>query len=325
MEQPLISVIVPVYKVEQYLERCVTSIINQTYKNLEILLVDDGSPDRCGEMCDEFAKKDSRIRVIHKENGGLSSARNAGLDIINGEYVGFVDSDDWIESEMYKSMLDLILEYKAQIVCCGIKKIDENGNKYLFNDNVNEFMIFNTQEALSELPFNTRITNSLCDKLFDRSVFNDVRMVEGIIYEDHEVMHRCIYCANKTIYTGQPYYNYSYNSDSITGGKANIKLYGFLPSGRARIDFYKKNSPQSLPIVKAKYIEFCLGLIYKTNSVSDCDFARQELIKEIKTMLKNDKNIPFCRNVKIKVIVFKIGVPLYILFIKIFNLLRKLK
>ena len=325
MKQPLISVIVPVYKVEPYLERCVKSIINQTYKNLEIILVNDGSPDRCGEMCDEFAKQDSRIRVIHKENGGLSSARNAGLDVMKGEYVGFVDSDDWIEPEMYQNMLNLALEHKAQIICCGIKKIDEKGNKYLFNDNVDELLFLNTEDALGELPYNTHITNSLCDKLFNKCIFNEVRMTTGIIYEDHEVMHRCIYCAEKTIYTGKPYYNYSYNSDSITGGKANIKLYGFLPSGRARIDFYEKNCPKSLPVVKAKYIEWCLGLIYKTNSVPDCKSARRELIKEIKTMLKTDKNIPFCRNVKIKVSIFKINVTLYILFLNVFYLLKGLK
>lgn len=104
--EPLISVIVPVYKVEQYLDECVQSIINQTYKNLEIILVDDGSPDRCPEMCDEYARQDSRIKVIHKENGGLSSARNAGLDVATGEYIGFVDSDDFIDKEMYEKLLN---------------------------------------------------------------------------------------------------------------------------------------------------------------------------------------------------------------------------
>ncbi len=101
MEYPLISVIVPVYKVEDYLPRCVQSLLAQTYPNLEIYLVDDGSPDRCGILCDEFAAADSRIRVIHKENGGLSSARNAGIDVAQGEYLGFVDSDDWVEPDFY--------------------------------------------------------------------------------------------------------------------------------------------------------------------------------------------------------------------------------
>ena len=123
MEQsPCVSVIVPVYKVAAYLPRCVDSILAQTWRNLEIILVDDGSPDECGSICDVYAEKDPRIRVIHKENGGLSSARNAGLDTASGEYIGFVDSDDWIEPEMYARMLALMEKYDAKMVCAGDRK-----------------------------------------------------------------------------------------------------------------------------------------------------------------------------------------------------------
>ena len=117
---PKISVIVPVYKVEKYLDRCVESIVNQTYKNLEIILVDDGSPDNCPVMCDEWAEKDERIRVIHKENGGLADARNAGMNIATGDYIGFVDSDDWIEPNMYEVLLKNALKYDADISRCGL-------------------------------------------------------------------------------------------------------------------------------------------------------------------------------------------------------------
>ena len=105
-KRPLISVIVPVYKVEQYLDRCVQSIVDQTWKNLEIILVDDGSPDGCARMCDEWARRDARIRVIHKENGGLSDARNAGMAAATGESIGFVDGDDWIEPDMYRLLVE---------------------------------------------------------------------------------------------------------------------------------------------------------------------------------------------------------------------------
>ena len=124
---PLISVIVPVYKVEQYLDECVQSIRKQTYTNLEIILVDDGSPDRCPEMCDDYAKQDSRIKVIHKNNGGLSSARNAGLEVMSGDYFGFVDSDDYIENQMYEILLKHIDE-STQISSCCIYQIEETGN-----------------------------------------------------------------------------------------------------------------------------------------------------------------------------------------------------
>lgn len=128
--QPKISVIVPVYKTEGLLDRCVESIVGQTYKNLEIILVDDGSPDNCPAMCDEWAEKDSRIRVIHKENGGLCSARNAGMDIATGDYLGFVDSDDCIEPDMYQLLVENAVSTQADISRCGIfvdEESRENG------------------------------------------------------------------------------------------------------------------------------------------------------------------------------------------------------
>ena len=117
--EPKISVIVPVYKVEPYLRKCLDSIINQTYRNLQIILVDDGSPDNCGAICDEYASKDSRIEVIHQENGGVSAARNAGLKLAAGDYIGWVDSDDWIEPDMYAYMLENMQKYEADIAVCS--------------------------------------------------------------------------------------------------------------------------------------------------------------------------------------------------------------
>lgn len=128
MEQRVISVIVPIYKVEQYLRQCVDSILNQTHRALEVILVDDGSPDGSGKICDEYAARDSRVRVIHKENGGLSDARNAGIDIARGDYIAFVDSDDWLEPDTYESMLAAMEKYQAKLVCAGrFDNSDETG------------------------------------------------------------------------------------------------------------------------------------------------------------------------------------------------------
>lgn len=128
MNNTLISVIVPVYKTEKYLDKCVESIVNQTYKNLEIILVDDGSPDGCPQMCDEWAEKDSRIKVIHKENGGAASARNKGLDAASGDYIGFVDSDDYIETEMFEKLLNALEKGNAQISICANDEVDADCN-----------------------------------------------------------------------------------------------------------------------------------------------------------------------------------------------------
>ena len=128
-EKTLISIIVPVYRTEKYLDRCVESIVNQTYKNLEIILVDDGSPDDCPKMCDEWAKKDKRIKVIHKENGGVSSARNIGIKSAKGKYIGFVDSDDYIEKEMYESLIDVLNKNKnLDYIYCDIYDAEKINN-----------------------------------------------------------------------------------------------------------------------------------------------------------------------------------------------------
>lgn len=128
MKEDLISIIVPVYKVENYLSKCLDSMICQTYKNIEIILVDDGSPDNSGKICDDYAKKDSRIKVIHKENGGLSDARNAGLKIATGKYIGFVDSDDYISVEMYEKLYNQAKKEDADIACCNYYRVKMEKN-----------------------------------------------------------------------------------------------------------------------------------------------------------------------------------------------------
>ena len=135
----LISVIIPIYNVEKYLNKCIDSIINQTYKNLEIILVDDGSPDNCPQICDEYAKKDNRIKVIHKKNGGVSSARNVGLINSTGNYIGFIDPDDYIEPIMYEKLLKVLKESNTLVSMCGFYKIKDN--KIIKIDNYDEKII----------------------------------------------------------------------------------------------------------------------------------------------------------------------------------------
>ena len=142
-KEDLISIVIPVYKVEKYLEKCVESVINQTYKNLEILLVNDGSPDNCPKICDEYAQKDNRIKVIHKENGGLSDARNAGIDVAAGKYIAFVDSDDYVSNDYIEYMYNLIKEYNTQMATCETEVINAEKNKVIkpreFEENIEVF------------------------------------------------------------------------------------------------------------------------------------------------------------------------------------------
>ncbi len=322
MDQPLISVIVPVYKVEPYLARCVESIRNQTYHNLEIILVDDGSPDRCGQMCDELALEDPRIRVVHKENGGLSSARNAGLDVMTGQYVGFVDSDDYIAHDMIEILLGLMQEHDAQISCCGMEQVSETGHVGYFNPNTDDLLILDTQQALRELLYNSRITNSLCDKLYRADIFNNLRMTEGIIYEDYDVMYRCIHRATCIVYLGTPLYRYFQSQGSILRSTFSNRHYDAIAIGPNRLDFYATYSPQNLELARAKYIEFGLNLFYLSRKAKDCANLRKQLVRELQHMLAKHPDLPFDRNTKLKVRFFRIAPVIYILLMNVYYGIR---
>ena len=170
MQELLISVIVPVYKVEKYLNRCVNSIINQIYKNLEIILIDDGSPDKCPYICDEWSKRDSRIKVLHKQNGGLSDARNAGLKIATGEFIGFVDSDDWIAPEMYERLLTAIIKDQSDIAECNVKMVWKNNlqSKMLLQQNN---CVLKRDEAQLELLNESKLKQPVWNKLYKGNTF----------------------------------------------------------------------------------------------------------------------------------------------------------
>ena len=165
----LISVIVPVYNVEKYLDKCIQSIVDQTYTNLEIILVDDGSPDNSGAICDEWAEKDNRIKVIHKANGGLSDARNAGLDIATGEYIAFVDSDDYIELDFYDKLYNVIKATNCDISICNLRKVYENNNVSVNNCDTFEITEYSTTEAMSAL-IDDKIRQVVWNKLYKADI-----------------------------------------------------------------------------------------------------------------------------------------------------------
>ena len=181
---PLLSIIVPIYNVEKYLSKCVESILGQTYANFELILVDDGSPGRCGEMIDEYARMDSRIVVVHQENQGLSAARNAGLKIAQGEYVGFVDPDDWIEPDMYEALIRAIEETGCDIAICPWFVNDENGT-----EKAQEFRmasrVLSEQEYLERLfDMPPTIGGSVCNKLYRAKLIHACFDIESTMYED---------------------------------------------------------------------------------------------------------------------------------------------
>ena len=218
----LITVIIPVYNVEKYLDKCVKSVINQTYKNLEIILVDDGSKDNSGKMCDEFAKLDNRIKVIHKQNGGLSDARNAALKEANGKYIGFVDSDDYIENDMYEVLYNTIKNNNADISIVSFYEMYKD--KLIGVRDSGKLEIFNKLEALKELLIDTRIQSYAWNKLFKRELFSDLKFPTGKNFEDIATTLLLFEKCDKIVLFEKPKYYYLRRDDSIVGVR-NSKTY----------------------------------------------------------------------------------------------------
>ena len=240
----LISIIVPIYKVEKYLDKCVQSIVSQTYTNLEIILVDDGSPDRCGQMCDTWAERDSRIRVIHKVNGGLSDARNAGIDASHGDYLMFIDSDDYISPVMAEKMLETLVETDSDCVSCYIEIV--GAERPVVSGT--EVMILGKVEALRELSIlrGGFLWVSACNKLFKRELFTDLRFPVGKIHEDQYIMHHVFYACNRVAIIPEYYYYIVQNEESITRAKKTIKRLDDIDAVYDRAIFYEEKGLQEL-------------------------------------------------------------------------------
>ena len=233
----LISVIVPVYKVEKYLEKCVCSILNQTYTNIEIILVDDGSPDRCPEICDELAKSDNRILVIHKTNGGLSSARNAGLDVAKGEYISFIDSDDYINENMYHDMLQCLLNTGSDMCICNYDYVDENGCLWPIGvSSPIKDEVLNQEQLYQKLkePANWYYITAW-NKIYKREILCTDVFPVGKIHEDEFAIHHIMGKCNKAVCTAKSYYYYVQRSGSIMSERNMIAR---LDKNEALLDRY---------------------------------------------------------------------------------------
>ncbi len=212
----LISIIVPVYKTEIYLHKCLNSIVNQTYKNLEIILIDDGSPDNCGEICDEYAAQDSRIKVIHQKNEGLSAARNAGLKIASGEYIGFVDSDDWIDMDMFEILLNGIVEHGAQIAICGYYDIVDNKFQEIREKHTT---LRSRDDAIHHLILDRTFSNHIWNKLYKRELFDGVFFPYGRAFEDIATTYKLFEKAQNIVCLNSSKYYYLRRKDSIISKK----------------------------------------------------------------------------------------------------------
>lgn len=279
-----LSIVVPIYNVEKYLKKSVDSIIDQTFKNVEIILVDDGSTDSCGEICDEYEKKDNRIKVIHKVNGGLSSARNAGIKASIGRYIGFIDSDDWINPKMYESMINLATNYDADIVQCDFIKV-YNNNVYVKEDNEEKYDILSNLDAMENL-YNENVSKTIVtwSKIYKRELFDDILFPEGKIHEDKFTTYKLLYKSNIIIDLHKKYYYYRQTPNSIMNGSYTIKKLDALQASQESIDFYKKNNLNVLYRKALNRYLFEIALNYKKCQKFIKD---EELLKGLKKRYNN--------------------------------------
>lgn len=294
---PLISIIVPVYNVEDYLKACLDSIINQTYKNLEIILIDDGSTDNSGKICDEYAGKDNRIKVIHKPNGGLSDARNAGLEIAKGEYIGFVDSDDYITEDMYEFLYNLVVDNNLDVAMCASCDVYENGT--VKEPKTFETVFFDKKEKIIENLFLNKAGGaavSVCNKLFKKKVIENCKFTVDKTYEDVFYILKWIENTQKFARSSVVKYYYFQRNQSIMHQRFyTSKLLDGIEAYSLNLDIIEKKYSNIIASAKVRlYWAYRIAIEkiyacedYKKNSLV-VQKIQNELRKNLIDILKND-------------------------------------
>ena len=286
---PLISVILPIYNVEKVLRRSVDSVLAQTYGNIEIILVDDGSLDGCPEICDEYAKRDSRVRVIHQQNGGVSAARNTGVRAAEGEFISFVDPDDYVAEDFLFFMYNLMNEHEADIVSCGAVDIYPSG-KTAFHSADSDVHIMDSREALERMCYNDGFYITLWDKLFKASLFDNILFTEGKLFEDTGTTYKLVDRAEKIVSCCKIKYYYviSADSSSITTSSFKMSKLDYVEMADEMADFIKANYPELKPAAERKQLHACLSTLTQlVNSKTRNRQVEDMLLKRIKLLKKS--------------------------------------
>lgn len=286
MKNPLISIIIPVFNKEQYLETCIKSVVEQTYTNLEIILVDDGSVDKSWDICMEWKKKDSRIIVVHQENKGVSVARNLGLSIAKGAYIGFVDADDYISSIMYETLLKTLLESEFKISCCYHMRNYQEHEQLKKSAKVKKFAL---KDAIDELFNQGDITTAVWDKLFEKSIFDEINFPEGETNEEFTILIPMFVKSGGIIHTGQYLYFYRAAEGSITNTywkNDTYIVYKHINTMQEQVKYYNLKCEKSFRFFTASSaysVALCLDKKY-----SNLDALGKKSIKKyLEIMRKN--------------------------------------
>lgn len=326
MEQnlPLISVIVPIYKVEPYLHRCINSIRNQTYPNLEIILVDDGSPDNCGRICDEYAQKDKRILVIHQENGGLSAARNSGLNRCSGEYIGFVDSDDCIHPEMYERLYKDICTYHTRLAFCHANmcygSIPEIDDKLPTEYKDKEYVIL---KSIIE-----NIWWSACTKLYERSLFETIRYPQGKTNEDYPITMYIYDMCDKIAINYNKLYNYCIRENSICTSPLNLRKFDQVDNTLEVMQYMEQKHPAWKPAAEFVFMTTLLKLLGMSIENTEKQYIpkKQEIFNHIKCYYSSAIHNPYILfKQKIMLTSARISPLCFKLLFRLYSIIQKIK
>ena len=285
-ENVLVSIIVPIYKVENYLEKCLESIIAQTHKNLQIILIDDGSPDGCGKICDTYAKKDSRITVIHQKNMGLSAARNAGFKIVKGKYIGFVDSDDYIAADMYESLVTAIEKYDTDISMCSYYKVENNIVSKAQYPEIKD-CVYSKNEALKELLIDHKIQNYVWNKLYKKELFSNVRFPDGKEFEDIATIFYVFEKINSIVKISQTNYFYVTRPESIVNDVSRKTINNYLEFSIKRYLYINKKYPNLKLYNDYNLVNSTVQAFYDAINLKDADFLKSSNFKKLYTKFKS--------------------------------------
>ena len=300
MDIELISVIVPIYKTEQYLARCVNSILTQTYKNIEIILVDDGSPDNSPKICDEFAEKHTNIRVIHKENGGLSSARNRGIDLAKGEYISFVDSDDFIDPEMLKRLYLSIKKHNADLAMVKYAEMNEHQKPPIVSE-VSETVY--RKKDIEKMFLKLKI-ESACVILYSRKAINKNRFPLGKTSEDIIFNFSVFRQIDSFVLIPEKRYYYLYHSESISHGSLNKNMLTYLYIRKKIYNYYRRENQVELTgLAEVLYARAAMGLlarmaiygISKELNEKTWKYRLTKILRKHKDVFFESEDVPFSR------------------------------
>ena len=279
MKNPLITIIIPVYNVEQYLEKCLDSVINQDYPDLEFILVDDGSPDKCGEICENYAKKDPRIKVIHKKNGGLSDARNVAIDVALGEYITFVDSDDYVSNDYVSTLYDLIKKNSCKISASGYIRFGQDDDLKEGKKVIREY-VFSRDNAIKEMFYQQKFDTSAWAKLYHRSLFLDgIRYPVGLLFEDLPTTYKLFQKSDKVAFSNKETYFYLRRTTSIEGSPFSQKKIDSTVKIINQLESDFKNAPHLKKAVSSRILNFSFHILI---SMPFDNEDRLFLIKKIK-------------------------------------------